>query len=307
MIYTVTLNPSLDRTISIPKFTPGAIHRAELVRLDYGGKGINVSRALRKVNVSSTIVAAIGGMTGEILHQGLRADGFDTHPISALGETRQNITMINQSTDDCDKFNEPGATLPGESLDGLRQYIAEHAEEGSLWAFCGSLPPGSPSSLYSDFIQLVQRKGGKAFLDTSGPALAEGLSARPFCVKPNIEELHQINPALPDHDFSAGLNFLGEHGVPLAVVSDGRRGLSVSFEGENWLAIPPDVVVRSNIGAGDAALAGLIWGIGDHQPAKGLACRAAACGAACAMQDGTGMGDLELIKGLMKKTKMVSL
>jgi len=307
MIYTITLNPSLDRTISIPKYEPGKIHRAEFVRLDYGGKGINVSRALRNVNVPSTIVAAFGGLTGEILHQGLRSDGFDTHPISSLGETRQNITLINKSTDDCDKFNEPGATIPVESLESLKQYIAENAKEGSLWAICGSLPPGASSLLYSDLIQLVQRKGGKVFLDSSGLALAEGLSARPFCVKPNIVELRQINPLLTNDDLSTGLRFLVDQGIPLAVVSDGRRGLAVTFEGESWLAIPPDVAVRSNIGAGDASLAGLIWGIGDRQPAKGLACRAAACGTACAMQDGTGMGDFELINELMKETKMVSL
>jgi 1-phosphofructokinase len=126
-------------------------------------------------------------------------------------------------------------------------------------------------------------------------------------VKPNIEELAQINPNLPQGDFIACLDYLSRNGIQLPAASGGARGLAVRFQGESWLAVPPVVEVKSNIGAGDAALAGLIWGFGQGLSARELARSASAFGTACVMQEGTGMGDRNLIFKLMKETKMVRL
>ena len=192
MIVTVTLNPSLDRTLSVPQFEPGAIHRAEFIRQDLGGKGINVSRALRALSIPSQMVAILAGRTGRSLREGLSAEGNAVHSLEVSGETRQNITLLDESTGVYTKINEPGPTLDPEHIAALKHRIEEMVQPGDLWALCGSLPPGAPHDLYAELVTIVQQRGGLAFLDTSGPAFRVGLTAGPFAIKPNSDEAAQV-------------------------------------------------------------------------------------------------------------------
>ncbi|MCX7706508.1 MAG: 1-phosphofructokinase family hexose kinase [Anaerolineae bacterium] len=309
MIYTVTLNPSLDRTLSIPRLQTGALHRARAVGRDLGGKGINVSRALRSLGIESTVIGFTGGPAGEALRGGLMAAGFRCEFIAVDGETRQNITLLEEETGACTKINEPGPQVGPEGLAALGALIAAEAKRGDLWAFCGSLPPGAPPDLYARLIVQVQERGGLAFLDTSGAPLRAGVAARPFAVKPNADEAGELlgRSVETDAECEDAATALANTGLQLVCLTRGARGLLLAYGGQLVAAVPPRIVQRSPIGAGDASLAGLLWGVVDGCGPVELARRAAACGAGAAMQEGTGVGSRELVEELLEQVQATVL
>ncbi len=307
MIVTLTLNPSLDRALSVPQLQPGTLHRAQFIRQDLGGKGFNVSRALRALGIPSHIIGVIGGQTGRALRDGLLADGFDVHLVEVEGETRQNVTLLDKSTGLCTKINEPGPVLGPRHIAALETFIEQIVRPGDLWALCGSLPPGAPQDLYADLICVVQQGGGLAFLDTSGPAFCAGLQTSPFAIKPNSEEAAEVlqTSLSSDRDHYQAARKLQSKGVRLVALTRGAQGLVVAMDGTLVTATPPSVAARSPVGAGDASLAGLLWAVSDHCGPIETARRAVACGTAAAMQDGTGVGDRVLVESLMRQVQVV--
>jgi 1-phosphofructokinase family hexose kinase len=309
VIVTLTLNPSLDRTLSVPQLLPGTLHRAEFIRQDLGGKGFNVSRALHALGIPSHIVGVIGGRTGRALREGLLADGFDVHLVEVEGETRQNVTLLDESTGLYTKINEPGPALGPHHIAALETWIEQMVRPGDLWALCGSLPPGAPQGLYADLIRAVQRSGGLVFLDTSGPALQAGLQAGPFAIKPNSEEAAEVlqMSLSSDRDHHQAARELQSKGVRLVALSRGAQGLVVAKDRTLVAAIPPSVAVRSPVGAGDASLAGLLWAVLDQCDPTETARRAVACGTAAAMQDGSGVGDRVLVEALKRQVQITAI
>ena len=156
MIYTVTLNPSLDRTLSVPELNPGAIHRARLLREDLGGKGVNVSRSLWALGIPSRILGFAGGWSGAALRAGLLAEGFDASFVEVGAEIRQNITLLDEGSGQYTKINELGPEIQAQHISALEEQIDRIAQPGDLWAFSGSLPPGAPPDLYAGLIRQVQ-------------------------------------------------------------------------------------------------------------------------------------------------------
>ncbi len=303
MIFTVTLNPTLDRTLAVPVLRPGEIHRAQLLREDLGGKGVNVSRALSALGISSHIVGLAAGCTGQRMRDELLGAGFAVDFVMLPGETRRNLTLRDESTGIYTKINEPGPLLDHEHTRSLIEQIQTLARPGDLWAFCGSLPPGAPPDLYTRLITVVQDLGGRAVLDSSGPALALGLAARPLAIKPNREEVEEIlgwniEDEQGDGWAACKLQALGSGVVAL---SRGADGLALATDRELVLATPPPIQALSPVGAGDAALAGLLWALIDGCDAAETARRAVACGTAAAMQEGTGIGERALVEQLIPR------
>jgi 1-phosphofructokinase family hexose kinase len=307
-IVTVTLNPTLDKTLSVPQLRPGAVHRAQVLRQDLGGKGINVSRALRALGLRSEIVAFVGGRTGQAMRSGLLEAGFDVHWVEVEGETRQNITLLDEASGDYTKINEPGAFASPQHLESMQSLVEHLARPGDLWAFCGSLPPGAPPEYYAFLIRLVGERGARSLLDSSGPALRHGLEAHPFAVKPNSEEAAELLglSLLGDEDHCAAARCLQARGVSVVALTRGAQGLVLAMDGEVLIATPPPIPTRSPIGAGDAAVAGLLWATCEGCDPVETARRAVACGTATAMQEGTGVGDRPLVERLLNDVKVIS-
>ncbi len=303
VIYTVTLNPALDRTLTVPVLRPGELNRARSVRLDLSGKGICVSRALRVLGIDSRIIAFLGGGTGKAIRDGLAAEGFETAIVEVAGETRQNIAVVDEATGVCTKVNEPGAAVSPANLDAMLLLISAAARAGDLWVFSGSLPPGAPAGFYAQLIALVQGRGGRAFLDSSGEALRQGLVARPYAIKPNSEEAGEAlgRPVVSDEDHFAAAKQLLVAGSRLVCLTRGAKGLVLAHGDEVFTVEPPPVAAASPIGAGDATFAGMVWGVMDGCGAVEIARRAAACGVAAALQDGTGVGEPGMAQRLLAK------
>jgi 1-phosphofructokinase len=312
MIVTVTLNPTLDKTLSVPALRPGEVHRARFLRQDIGGKGINVSRALAALGVASIPIGFLGGATGRAMREGLATEGFDARFVEVPGETRQNLTLLDEASGVYTKINEPGPTVGPEHLAALYALVAELAVPGDLWALCGSLPPGAPADLYADLVTAVQARGAAAILDTSEEALRLGLAARPAGIKPNSEEAAQAlgQPVSSDEEHVTAARQLVDllspatPPAPVVCLTRGARGLLLAADGELVAAEPPPVAARSPVGAGDATLAGLLWALSDGCDAAEMARRAVACGTAAAMQEGTGVGTRALVDELRLQVRI---
>ena len=306
MIFTVTLNPSLDRTLSIPELHPGEIHRARFIREDLGGKGVNVSRSLRGLGIPSRILGFAGGQSGDSLRDGLLAEGFEVAFVDTGAEIRHNITLFDEASNLYTKINELGPEIEAKCIATLEDLVGESARPGDLWAFCGSLPPGAPLDLYARLIERVQEKQSLAFLDTSGAALHSGVTARPFALKVNSEEASELLGLELGEDMEVcrAAGELLEGTTRLVMLTRGAYGLVLATGSERLAAIPPQVEARSPVGAGDAALAGLLWATYEQCDPVTTARRAVACGTAAAMQEGTGVGEASLIRELLEKVEV---
>lgn len=297
----------------MPRLILGELNRAQLLRLDLAGKGMNVSRALRAVGIESKIVGFVGGRVGETLQEGLLAEGFDVRFVKVQEETRQNITLLDQSRGLYTKINEPGATVAPHHVEEMEILLSEMVKHGDLVAFCGSLPPGAPANLYARLISLVHDKGGLAFLDSSGSAFRQGVAAYPYAIKPNDQEASELL-ALPlsseqacrdaVKQFVAGnpkddRNSQQKRRINLVVLTRGANGLVLGKNGNILVAKPPAVDALSPIGAGDSTLAGMLWAVQDGCDDVEIARRAVACGTAAAMQEGTGVGNRALVESLL--------
>jgi 1-phosphofructokinase family hexose kinase len=309
VITTVTLNPTRDKALSLARLQPGTMHRARLVREDWGGKGVNVSRALLALEIPSRIVGFMGGRTGRAMRDELVGAGFDVHLAEVQGETRTKLIVHDEANDQYTEINELGPTITPDQMAALQGEIAQMAGPGDMWAFCGSLPPGAPADTYAQLIGVVQARGSPAFLDASGPALRAGVGARPYGIKPNGDEASELLQMTldGDADHQMAARRLQQAGIHVVALSRGARGLVLALGDRLYRAIPPSVAVRSPVGAGDAALAGLLWAIADGCDPAQTAARAVACGTAAAMQEGTKMPERALVEQLLSQVTVTEL
>jgi 1-phosphofructokinase family hexose kinase len=303
VIYTVTLNPALDKEYTVRQLEHNAVLRAEQVRVHPGGKGFNVSRMLLRLGVSSTALGLVGGETGRAIQRSLQALGVETAFSEIAGETRTNVSVVAAESGEHIKVNEPGPAVSPADLAGFVAQVEARARPGDWWVLAGSLPPGAPVDLYAEIIRRVQAAGGYALLDTSGPALHAGIAAQPRLVKPNLAEVEQTlgRAVTSDAEVAAALPELLGMGAGQVVVSAAGRGAWFGRGERRWYQ-PAAVIAEGNpIGAGDALVGGLVWRLwaGD-EPGEALAW-AVACGSAAASLPGTEMPGLEQVCSLREQ------
>jgi 1-phosphofructokinase family hexose kinase len=301
MIMTVTLNPSLDKCLTLERLRLGELNRAEANRVDVGGKGINVSCALLALGVPSLAMGLWGGTTGQRLAQGLQALGIPHDFVTMSGETRSNLTIVEEGEGRVTKLNEPGPTVTPAELVALLERVRARAAPGQWWAFSGSLPPGAPDGTYADLIEVVQAAGARVVLDSSGHALARGWRAQPYGLRCNVEEAEELLGLrlAAEPDLLRVVPRLRDSGVSLACISRGADGAILATGRLTVLARPPRVQVKSPVGAGDAALAGLLYATSAGLDWPDVARWCVAAGTAAAMQEGTAVGDRTLIESLL--------
>jgi 1-phosphofructokinase family hexose kinase len=303
MIVTVTPNPGLDRTLTVPRILFNTVTRATSLRLDWGGKGFNVSRALKALGVESVAMGFVGGATGHTLAQGLTSLGIATDFAYIAGETRTNVVIAEPNGERHVKVNEAGPTVRAEELTAFLNLAHERVRPGNIWVLSGSLPLGMPCDFYAQIITLVQAAGAKAFLDTSGEPLRLGCTARPYLVKPNALEAEEIT-GREIHSEADTLDAAGSilaRGIKLAALSLGADGLLLASEREAVWARPPAVRAQNAVGAGDALMAGIIWALARELPLDQVARWGVACGTASAAREGVSFGTYAEVEALYKQ------
>jgi len=289
LIITVTPNPALDRTLTVPEIVFDEMTRADESRLDLDGKGVNVSKALRGLGLPTVIMGFAGGTAGQLLDRGLGELGFTTDFTRVAGETRTNTMIVDAASTRYVKANEPGPALRPEELAAFFAQARARLSPGDTWILSGSLPPNAPAGFYAELVELIQSAGARALLDTSGEPLRLGCAARPFLVKPNADEAQALTGEPVDGDDAArraAASFL-DRGVELVALSLGAEGLLLATRGQAVRARPPRVRALNPVGAGDALLAGIAWALEQRLGLAELARWGVASGTAAAMRAGT--------------------
>ena len=260
MIYTVTLNPAIDRQYTVEKITRNDVLRARDFRTDLGGNGFNVSRTLQQLGVQSIAVGFVGGLTGTRLVKGLDKLGIQTEFVQIAEETRTNtsITILNQNR--YIKVNGPGPPIQTKEVAQLINKIKVLASPDDWWVLSGSLPRSIPETFYADLLRDIQTRGAQVCLDVSGEPLSLGYAANPCMIKPNLAEFNElVNSALNTQNeaFSA-MKTLSQDSSQLCLLSMGMQGALLKHGDLIWSANAPRIREANPIGAGDALLAGFL-------------------------------------------------
>ncbi|MFE6333683.1 1-phosphofructokinase [Streptomyces sp. NPDC057798] len=279
MILTVTPNPSLDRTYEVPSLERGEVIRATGERMDPGGKGVNVSRAVAAAGRRTVAVLPLGGAPGALVAQLLAVQDIEVTAVRIAGATRSNIALA-ETDGVLTKINAPGPELTAAEQELLLETVREQSRDADWIACCGSLPRGLAPEWYADVVARAHAGGARIALDTSGRALLEALRERPDVVKPNAEELAEAvgRPLSTVGDAVKAAEELREMGARAVLASLGADGQLLVDGAGTWFGSARVDVVRSNVGAGDSSLAGFLiaGGSGPQALASAVAHGAAA-------------------------------
>nr|BFD84293.1 1-phosphofructokinase [Streptomyces sp. Xyl84] len=279
MIVTVTPNPSLDRTYEVPSLSRGEVVRATGERVDPGGKGVNVSRAVAATGRRTVAVLPLGGAPGALVAELLDAQGIEVAPVPVAGATRSNIALA-EADGVLTKINAPGPELTRAEQESLLETVRGRSRAADWIACCGSLPRGLAPSWYADLVARAHAAGVRIALDTSGPALLAALREGPDVVKPNAEELAQAvgRPLATVGDAVKAAEELRGLGARTVLASLGADGQLLVEDAGVWYGSARVAAVRSNVGAGDSSLAGFLiaGGSGPRALASAVAHGAAA-------------------------------
>ncbi|MER6612110.1 1-phosphofructokinase family hexose kinase [Streptomyces xantholiticus] len=291
MIVTLTPNPSLDRTLEVPDLRPGSVIRATGTRLDPGGKGVNISRALAANGHRTMAVLPCGGTEGEQLAGLLASEGVEVVTVPIADSVRVNISVV-EPDGTVTKLNAAGPRLSATEIDALATATCA-AANGVRWvALAGNLPPGAPVDLYAHLVSCLRGSGApRIAVDSSGAPFAAALRAGPDLVKPNRGELAEATgmPVTTLGEALTAANVLRARGARTVLASLGPDGAllvgdATVLHGEQRVA-----ELRSSVGAGDALLAGYLAALSEGSAALA---EALAWGAAAVSQPGSGMPGL---------------
>ena len=310
MIATVTLNPSLDRTITVHGLRVDESNRWTSLRHYAGGKGIDVSRAIHEMGEQTIAYGFIGGHEGRDVEILLDEEGvsFSFTPIEQ--ETRTNFIISDTSASQQTIINAPGPHISKKELERFLKKLRE-IPPPDLMVASGSIPPGVPADIYSTIVLGARDYNVRTILDSTGQWLEEGIKAKPYLIKPNIREAGELlKTELPTEEaiVEAALNLV-EMGIEVVVISRGKDGIIAATKREILKAVPPLLKVRSAVGAGDCTVAGLALKLAKGEPLI-EACRlGVAMGSATVLTPGTELchrTDVERLLPQVEVYKMIT-
>ncbi|NLD88355.1 MAG: 1-phosphofructokinase [Clostridiales bacterium] len=302
MIVTVTLNPALDRTVYVPDFRAGEVNRALSSQIDAGGKGINVSKALKELGGESVACGLIGGQYGRTIKQYLKSVGIIYDFVDVVGETRVNIKIVDKHGVHTD-INEPGFEVTESDLERLKENISHYAKSGNIIVISGSLPPNFSVESYGELCKIAA--GASHFIvDAAGEALRESLKYCPDYIKPNVAELEKTlgRKITTDKEIVEGARDLMAMGAKNVAVSNGAKGC-IFVNPERALRVKaPEVQVKGPVGAGDVMVAGIAHSIECDNDFESLARFAVAAGTASVTIEGTKMASRRTVLSIFSQT-----
>lgn len=254
MIYTVTLNPSIDFIVRLDSLALGSVNRMTSDDKFAGGKGINVSRILKRLDIENTAIGFIGGFTGRFVKDGLVDEGIATKFVEVSEDTRINVKVkAGEETE----INGAGPHISTEKLEELEAIFAGLSSEDTV-VFAGSAPSSLGNQVYNTLIPIAKKAGAEVVCDFEGQTLLDALNYQPLLVKPNNHELADI--------FGVELNGLADiEKYAREILAKGAKNVIISMAGDGALLVTPEAAyfakpikgtVKNSVGAGDSMVAG---------------------------------------------------
>lgn len=300
MIYTVTLNPSIDFIVRLDALEIGAVNRMESDDKFAGGKGINVSRILQRLGYDSTATGFMGGFTGRFVTEGLAAEGIKTKFVQVDQDTRINVKI---KADHETEINGTGPIITDKQLAELEELLSQVTPEDVV-VFAGSAPSNLGNQVYNRLIPLVKNAGAQVVCDFEGQTLLDSLAYQPLLVKPNNHELAAI--------FDVELNGIDDvERYARQILAKGAQNVIVSMAGNGALLVTPEAAyfakpirgqVKNSVGAGDSMVAGFTGEfVASGNPLEALKW-GVACGTATAFSDD--LASIDFIKETFEKVEV---
>ena len=260
-VVTVTINPAIDQTITIPNFTAGAVNRVQTSQMDPGGKGINVAAFLADFGQPVTVTGFLGADNDGIFCRLFERKAIEDRCVRIAGQTRIGVKVSDEVLHQTTDINFPGETPSPADIGRLFEILADLAATHEWFVLSGSIPHGVSAGIYAEMLRKLA--GKKVILDTSGEGFRLALPAQPWLIKPNVEELSEYAGKPLDSPIAIleqARAVMRRYNIHSVVISMGKEG-AIFVEGtETVWAVPPAVEVKSTVGAGDAMVAGIVAG-----------------------------------------------
>jgi len=306
MIATVTLNPSLDKTVTVEGLVIDEANRWTSLRRDPGGKGINVSRVIHELTGKTIAYGFMGGIDGDIFKHLLQQQGVPHDFTLIKGQIRSNFIITNLKTCRQTRIDAPGPPISKDELKNLIDKITHIKTKPDFFIIAGSVPPGVPDDIYRQLIEIAKSHSVKTVLDSDDEWLREGIKAKPTVIKPNIHETEELlGMKLKDEEsIIRAAKTLVAQGIEIVIISRGKDGLIAATQDTTLRVTPPYIEISSTVGAGDSTVAGLVLKLSQGAGIE-EACRlATAAGTAAALTPGTELCRREDVEELLPKIKI---
>ncbi len=313
MIVTVTLNAALDRTLNVPNFQRGQRHRASQALTLAGGKGINIARALKRLDVPVVATGLAGGRTGTRIVEELTSEAILNDFVRIADESRTSTAVVDPTTNAYTEINEWGPHVSEAELRILFEKLHYLARGADMVVFAGTLPRGVDPGFYGEAIRDLNRRGVHTALDSEGQPLRLGIEAEPYLVSPNQREAESIvgQEFHEEQDFADALRDLAELGARNVLISH-EAGCYALIRGERgrpkrFRATAPRVEPVSTVGSGDVLLAAFVASLAEAVDLSEPLRRAVAAATASTLEVGAGLLDPKEIGRLVSGVEVTEL
>ena len=312
MIVTVTVNAALDRTLTVPVFQIGYRHRSSDVLALAGGKGINVARALKILEVPVVATGLAGGRTGTRIIEELTSEAILNDFVRIAAESRTSTAVVDPTSGTYTEINEWGPEVTHTELETLMEKLHYLVRGADFVVIAGSLPRKVPTSFYGDAIRDLTRRDVRVVLDSEGEPLRLGVEAGPFLVSPNQREAEQLvgQELEDDGDFLMALDAIAEMGARNVLITFDNGCFALLRFGRKTVrlrAFAPHVEPVSGVGSGDVLLAQFLTAVGDDRTPQDTVRLAVAAGAASVREIGAGRFDPALAATFRDAVELVEL
>lgn len=306
MIITVTLNPAMDKTITVDNFSLGKVNRVSGIRYDIGGKGINVSKVLINFGIESTCMGFMGGIWEENFRNEISKIKVNYKFTHIDEDTRTNTKIVDKVNNTFTDINEAGPEIKKETLEGFIDEFRQICSKGDIVVLSGGVSPSVPKDIYAVLTHIAKQKGASVILDADGELLKEGLKAGPDIIKPNEHELSAIFGI--DGEDEEQLILCGkkliESGVSKILISLGAKGAIYITRSAIYFAKGIKVPVKSTVGAGDSMVAALVYSNINNFTDEETLKYAMAFGVTSVTLEGTQACNLQQISQYLEKIKI---
>lgn len=309
MIYTLTMNPAIDKTAELEMLKVGELNRLKNVMMDAGGKGINVSKTIKNLEGNSIAYGIIAGNSGSFIENELDQLAIEHDFIRIEGNTRTNLKVLDKDKV-LTELNESGPAPAYADLELLKNKIRERLNKNDILVISGSVPANVPTDYYYDLIQIAHQKQAKVILDADGSLFKEGVKASPSIIKPNKFELCQyyhVNEDIDDEEVvKLARNFISD-GIEIVAVSMGSKGALFVSDTKAMKVNALKIKAHSSVGAGDAMVAAIAYSLDNEYNLEKLVKLSVATSAGAVVTEGTKPPTKALVDELIEKVEIKNI
>lgn len=306
-IITLTLNPAFDIHCYTENFKPYHENLAKITDRDASGKGVNISRALKKTGVESLAFLVLGDENGESFERGLAADKLSYRAITVKGRIRENITLHTEGADET-RISFAGFKSDAALLDKITEMLSSEIDSDTVVTFTGRAYDGVSTSEIKRFLHGLEAKGARIVIDSKSFGINDIIEMKPWLIKPNQEEISEYlgRPIETFEQVAQAAEELYGKGIANVMISLGEKGAMLVCGEGKFVATPPKINAISTIGAGDSSIAGFLAAAAEGENAEGMLVRAVSYGSAACMTEGTRPPKAEDVKSLITKIELRS-